>query len=191
MRYVVGEIAAMSAAARTFEPERTLRDQGGRVVERVRADVDDTYLATLFFERGALGQLWWSWALHGEPLDIPGAPAVMGSRGGIRGGEITLEDGRRLALREEFERALSDAERERVFPLGLRDPYAIQQLDWLRAIERGGDPETSGQEGLRDLACAFAILESSALGRQVTVDEVLDGRVDGYQREIDEHYGLV
>ncbi len=157
----------------------------------MRADVDDTYLATLFFERGALGQLWWSWAMRGAPLDIPGAPVIMGSQGAIRGGELIFEDGRRLTLREEFERALTEAERERFFPLGLRDPYAIQQLDWLRAIGRGADPETSGYEGLRDLACAFAILESSALGRQVTIDELLDGMVDGYQREIDEHYDLI
>jgi predicted dehydrogenase len=115
----------------------------------------------------------------------------MGSRGAVRGGDVLLEDGRRLALQEEFERALGEAERGQFFPLGLRDPYAIQQLDWLRSIERGADPETSGREGLRDLACAFAILESSALGRQVSVDEILDGSVDGYQREIDEHYGLL
>jgi 1,5-anhydro-D-fructose reductase (1,5-anhydro-D-mannitol-forming) len=157
----------------------------------VHADVDDTYLATLRFERGALGQLWWSWAMRGAPLDIPGAPAIMGSQGGIRGGELILADGRRLPLREEFERALTDADRELFFPLGLRDPYAIQQLDWLRAIARGADPETSGEEGLRDLACAFAILESSALGRQVTLDKVLDGRFAAYQREIDEHYRLI
>jgi hypothetical protein len=29
------------------------------------------------------------------------------------------------------------------------------------------------------------------LGRQVTLEEMLDGRVDGYQRTIDQHYGLV
>ena len=60
-----------------------------------------------------------------------------------------------------------------------------------QAIARGADPETSGAEGLRDLACAFAILESSALGRQVTLEEMLDGQADSYQREIDEQYGLV
>ena len=129
-------------------------------------------------------------ALRGE-IDIAGAPAIMGSQGAVGGSEVVLEDGQRLPLREEFERALSDADREQFFPLGLRDPYAIQQLDWLRSIERGTDPETSGREGLRDLACAFAILESSALGRQVSMDEILDGSVDGYQREIDEHYDLI
>jgi predicted dehydrogenase len=191
MRYVVGELAALSATTRTIEPLRYLRDHDGRVTQQVRADVDDTYLATLFFERGALGQLWWSWAMRAEPLEVPGAPALSGSQGAIKGGEIILKDGLRLPLNQQFEQSLTDAQREQLFPLGLRDPYAIQQLDWLRAIERRADPETSGREGLRDLACAFAMLESSAIGRQVTIAEVLDGSADVYQREIDEHYRLV
>ncbi len=90
-----------------------------------------------------------------------------------------------------FEQGMTPEKREQFFPLGMRDPYAIQAWDWLQAIERGGDPETSGEEGLRDLAAAFAMLESSALGRQVTLDEVLSGEVSSYQREIDEHYSLV
>jgi 1,5-anhydro-D-fructose reductase (1,5-anhydro-D-mannitol-forming) len=186
-RYVVGEIAAVSAAARTFVPTRYRRDEAGTVFEEVRSEVDDTYMATLAFERGAIGQLWWSWALDQEPLEIEHGPAVLGSKGSIRGGTI-YSGGERMPLMETFERGMTDAEREQFFPLGLTDPCAIQNLDWLRAIERGADPETSGEEGLRDLACAFAILESSALGRQVTQDEVLSGAVNGYQREIDEHY---
>lgn len=189
MRYVVGEVAAVSAAARTFSPTRYRRDARGETIEAVSSEVDDTYMATLAFERGAIGQLWFSWALDQEPLEISGAPAVLGSRGSIRGGTIHA-GGERLPLVETFEARMSDAERERFFPLGLTDPCAIQNLDWLRAIERGGDPETSGEEGLRDLACAFAMLESAALGRQVTQDEVLSGTADAYQREIDEHYGL-
>lgn len=191
LRYVVGEIAAVSATARTFEPVRYIRDVQGRVVEEVHVDVDDTYLATAVFEQGAIGQLLWSWGIHGEPLDLPGAPAVFGSNGSIRDAAVVLDGGQRLSLQEQFEQSMTDDERTRLFPLGLRDPYAIQQLDWLQAIERGGDPETSGQEGLRDLACAFAILESSALGRQVTLREILDHSADTYQREIDAHYGLL
>ena len=74
--------------------------------------------------------------------------------------------------------------------LVLTDPYAIQQLDWLRSIEAGCDPETSGREGLYDLACAFAIPESSQAGRRVTLEEMLSGAVSDYQAEIDRHYGL-
>jgi 1,5-anhydro-D-fructose reductase (1,5-anhydro-D-mannitol-forming) len=189
-RYVVGEIASVSAAARTFSTTRYRRDEAGNVIGEVAPSVDDTYMATLAFERGAIGQLWWSWALEQEALEISGGPAVLGSAGSIRGGTIHA-GGERLPLMQTFEERISDAEREQFFPLGLTDPCAIQNLDWLRAIERGGDPETSGEEGLRDLACAFAMLESSALGRQVTQDEVLSGAVDTYQRAIDEHYGLL
>ncbi len=191
MRYVVGEIAAVGAVARTYEPVRSRRDERGRIVEQVQADVDDTYLSTLVFDRGAIGQLWWSWGLHGEPLDIPGSPVLFGSEGSIRGDELARDDGRCLPLQQEFEQSMTDAERKQFFPLGLRDPFAIQQLDWLRAIEHGTDPETSGVEGLRDLACAFAILKSSTLGRQVTPREILDHSVDAYQRDIDEYYDLL
>ena len=83
---------------------------------------------------------------------------------------------------------MSPAERETFFPLGLTDPYAIQQLDWLQAIEQSHDPETSGREGLHDLACAFAMLESSTLARQVTLAEILAGDVATYQAEIDRYY---
>ena len=190
LRYVVGEIQSVNAVARTFEPLRYLRDEQGNVQEQVHAEVDDTYMATVQFERGAIGQLWWSWAMHGKPVEIGNAPAIMGSKGSLQGGQVVPDDGESKPIAE-LEHAYSDAEREQFFPLGLRDPFAIQQLEWLRAIEKGTDPETSGYEGLRDLACAFAILESSALGRAVMLDEILEGRVDGYQRSIDEHYGLV
>jgi predicted dehydrogenase len=191
MRAVVGEVAAVSATARTFEPVRYVRDLAGNTGERVEADVDDTYLATVEFEQGGVGQLWWSWAMHGGSLEIPGTPALMGTKGSIRAGEVVRDDGEREPLQSLFEQGMSAEDRERFFPLGLRDPYAISQLDWLRGIEEGRDPETSGREGLYDLACAFAMLESSAIRRQVTLQEVLDGSVDTYQRPIDEHYGLV
>ena len=190
-RYVVGELRAVGAMARTFEPRRALRDADGNVIEWVDAQVDDTYLATLDFERGAIGQLWWSWALSQDDLAIPGGPAIFGSKGAIRDGQIISADGTRRPLHETFQAEMTPEEREQFFPLGLTDPCAIENLDWLRGIEQGRDPETSGEEGMRDLACAFAMLESSALGRTVTQDEVLSGAVDTYQREIDEHYGLV
>ena len=92
---------------------------------------------------------------------------------------------------ERFERDLDAASRERFFPLGLRDTYAILQLEWLRGMAAGGQgPETDGEEGLHDLAAAYGILESSLAGRAVALEEVLAGRVDAYQRVIDEHYGF-
>jgi hypothetical protein len=63
-------------------------------------------------------------------------------------------------------------------------------LDWLRAIERGGQPETDGEEGVRDVAAAMGIIESSEIGRRVALDELLRGEVEAYQEEINRHYGL-
>lgn len=190
LRYIFGEVAWISAVAKMFEPTRRHRDDAGNVVQTAPANVDDTYMAVAGFENDAIGQLLWSWAGHGDDLPIPGAPAFFGSKGSIKGGELVDDNGNRESLIERFERDLSDTQRAEFFPQGLTDPYAIQQLDWLQSIESGTDPETSGREGLYDLACAFGMLESSALKRQVTIDEVLSGAASVYQQEINEHYGL-
>ena len=195
VRYVCGEVAAVSGTVRTFEPTRYLHGdpEAGPSVE---ANVDDTYLATVTCEGGALAQLMWSWGGHGEETPIPGAPVFYGSEGCIKGGEIILDDGRRRNLQETFwaeaEASLLDSQFPLVGPneTRLTDPFAIQQYDWLEAIDRGGQPETDGLEGLRDLAAAFGMIESSLLGRTVTLAELLSGEVSGYQEEIDDHFGL-
>jgi predicted dehydrogenase len=76
------------------------------------------------------------------------------------------------------------------FPLGLSDDFALNQHDWLEAIRHKREPETSGREGLRDLAAAFAVLESGRAGRTVEVDEVLSGELREHQRPIDERFGF-
>ncbi len=191
LRYVFGEVDWVSATARTFEPTRYLRDEKGNVTETVRANVDDTYLATVGFENAAIGQLLWSWAGRGAALEIPDGPVFFGSEGCIRGSQLFDKQGKQTALLDHFETHLDPNQRQQFFPLGFSDPYAIQQWDWLQSITQGKDPETSGQEGLHDLACAFAMLESSVARRQVKLQEILAGSVDGYQREIDAYYGLL
>jgi hypothetical protein len=76
---------------------------------------------------------------------------------------------------------------ERWFPGGFEDPFGLELLDWLKAIEDPDrTPEVDGVGGLRDLAVAYSVLESSVLGQQVLVDDVASGQVNEYQREIDE-----
>jgi 1,5-anhydro-D-fructose reductase (1,5-anhydro-D-mannitol-forming) len=190
LRYIFGEVAWVSAVARTFEPIRYRRDDEGNILEQVPATVDDTFLAVASFENEALAQLLWSWAGHGPALEIPHAPYFYGSEGCIRGEDLVDNKGNSTALLGHFEHGMSAEERERFFPYGLTDVFALNQLDWLQAIERGADPETSGREGLYDLACAFGVLESSVARRQVTLNEVLSGVANQYQSEIDSHYGL-
>jgi predicted dehydrogenase len=76
------------------------------------------------------------------------------------------------------------------FPLGITNSFALSQHDWLQAIRQRCQPETSGREGLRDLAAAYAILESAQARRTVEVAEVYDGSLREYQRPIDQHFGI-
>lgn len=190
LRYVMGEVRTVQALARTFEPERTWKE-GDRVTQRTKCNVDDTYFALATFDANAVAQLLWSWGGHGVALPLPGLPAYYGSAGCVQGNQLIRDDGSREDLTARFAREVKSADRERFFPLGLDDGYAILQLEWLRAIEAGGKIETSGSDGLHDLAAAYGILESAQLGRPVTLDEVLASRVDAYQREIDQHYQLI
>ena len=190
LRYILGEVAWVSADARTLEPVRYLDDLEGNVTATVTCDTDDTYLAIIGFESGAVANLMWSVAAHGEEFKVPDGPVFYGSEGCIKGDELIRDDGLREPLVDYFEAHMSDEERERFFPFGLTDSGALQQLDWLQAIERGTSPEVDGEEGLRNAACGFAVLESATLGRRVTLEEVLSGEVATFQAEIDAHYGL-
>jgi predicted dehydrogenase len=173
IRYVFGPIDWVSAVTRILEPVRVHRDADGKALETVRPDVDDTYLALVGFENDAIGQMLWSWALRGEPLAIEGLPAFYGSKGCIKGETILYDDGRRESLYERFEVDASPETRRGFYPFDTRDPFALLQYDWLQAIEKGWEPETSGEEGLVDLACAFALQESAARGCRVRVRDVM------------------
>jgi hypothetical protein len=49
----------------------------------------------------------------------------------------------------------------------------------------------TGAVARRDVALVYALFESDRAGRPVTIDEVESSTVDAYQREIDEHLGLL
>ena len=94
-------------------------------------------------------------------------------------------------VRAAFEASLSEGEREAFFPRGIVDAVTLELLDFVTALRDGRPPEIDGLEGLRDMAVAEAIYESDAARRPVTLTDVLEGRVDAYQRPIDEHWRLV
>ena len=189
LRMLCGEVESVAAFARVFEPTRYLRDAAGDVVDTVECDADDAFMAVASFESGAIAQLSFAFAGHGEPLSTSG-PILYGSRGCIKGETLMLDGEAPTTLDAYFARH-GAADVETLFPLGLSDAFALLLRDWLTAIRDGHTPETGGEEGLRDLAASFAIVEASAAGRSVTLAEVLSGAVDGYQRELDERYGLL
>lgn len=190
LRHLVGEIDEIGAVTRVFERKRYTRDADGNVTQEVDCDVDDAFFASMQFASGAIGQMSFTWAGHGEMTNLPQGLLLYGSKGVIKGDRLGLDGGREHSLKALFEEQADPALKERYFPYGLRDTFAIGALDFLRGIGEGRDPETSGEEGVRDLAASYAICESSALGRPVKVQDVYDGEVDRYQAEINRHYGL-
>jgi predicted dehydrogenase len=190
LRYVLGEVEWIYGDGRILEPTRYRWDDQGNVLEQVSCTADDTYAALVGLESGAMANMLWSIASRGEEFKVPGGTVIYGSEGCIKGGELIREDGLRAPLVDYFEAEMSDEERERFFPMGLRDGFALEQLGWLRAVASGTKPEVDGEEGLRDAACGYAVLESAALGRRVTLEEVLSGEVDAYQAQINAHYDI-
>ncbi len=67
----------------------------------------------------------------------------------------------------------------------------VEIADFLGAALDGRAPEVDGLGGLRAVADVYAVLESGVLGREVTVAEVLDGSVQGYQVDINRALGLL
>lgn len=191
-RYVAGEIDKVAGQVRVLEAKRHTRDSDGNVIASTDCDADDTTFASFVTDRGVVGNLTASWSGHGEPLLTGGGrgTAYYGSGGSVIGSDVTSDDDTRHQLDEVYDSQCPDEERDAHFPLGLTDSFALNQHDWLDAIRRKREPETSGREGLRDLAAAFSVLESDRVGRTVEVEEVLRGELREYQRPIDEKYGL-
>jgi predicted dehydrogenase len=189
LRYSLGEVDWVSAEVRAFEPVRYLRDSEGEILDSVDCEVDDSYFAIAGLRNGAVAHMMWSIAGYGDDFRTPGL-VIYGSEGCIQGAEIIARDGRRDDLVNLFNAAATKADLESFFPQGLQDAAALQQLDWLTAIEKGATPEVDGAEGLRDVACCFAVLESAHAGRRVTIQDVLSGKESAFQKEIDEHYGF-
>jgi predicted dehydrogenase len=89
-----------------------------------------------------------------------------------------------------FDGNADQAIKDRFFPKGIKSFFTLEMLDFLNALRSGGQMETSGEEGLRDLAVCFAALESSLRGRKVRVSDILSGRSARYEREINAYHKI-
>ncbi|MEO2023503.1 MAG: hypothetical protein ABGX05_16900, partial [Pirellulaceae bacterium] len=114
-----------------------------------------------------------------------------GSKGRAVGPLFFGADGQEQPLADLYASGASPEQQATDFPLALDDSFALTQHDWLEAIRTQSQPQTSGREGLRDLACAFSILESDMAGRRVEVNEVLNGDLGSYQDPINEHFQIL
>ena len=195
IRMFFGEVDHVYAELRGFLPD------GANTVREGR---ENTAIVTYGFASGLVGSWSWSAGLSGAAasnLNIYGSAGSLSDTGThsmyavyhlfMDGGELKTADGQTLSLEELKERYLKDItpeERERAFPGGVTDEFAIELHDFFEAVRSGGRPEVGGEEGLGTLALALAVYESGWTGEAVKVADILSGARHAYQDEIDAHW---
>jgi predicted dehydrogenase len=190
VRHLMGPIAEVSAYTAVLEPERFDRDQYGNVTATAGNEVEDAFFANLKFANGAIGTTFGGWGGHGAASGFGKGVTIYGAQGSLQGDEVSLDSGLRGTTTDLYARGAGAEAKATAFPEGIRDAFALEMLDFVRAIGASTEMEASGEEGVLDLATSYAVLESAAINKPVTVDEVLNGTVDAYQAEIDAHYGI-
>jgi predicted dehydrogenase len=196
IRYLFGDVIRLYGEARTWSDDFYTKPDG----QRVQSDVEDTWTATMYFESGLVGVWSWSKALPGRSFR---KATYYGTEGSIEEDEmfhpfqsdaiITDKEGKQTSLRDlsiQYLLSLSEAERERLFPGGILETVTIECWDFVDAVAKRRPPDVDGWEGLKAKAISMAILESSVAGRSVTMDEVISGKADAYQRPLNERWGI-
>lgn len=190
IRHVAGEVKSVSAQTAVLEPRRHILNAQGQRVQTIDCDADDTYFAQFTTSQGVTGNMFASWGGHGGVTLSGDGVVYYGSKGNVTGDRVTFDGAKSASLADLYAQGESATQQQWAFPHGLSDSFALSQLDWLEAIRLKRQPQTDGSEGLRDLAAAFAILESAQLRRPVEVAEVFDGQLREYQKPIDAAYGV-
>lgn len=178
---------------------------------RFQATAEDAAYAVITFASGAVAHYLEEHAAHGKGLwsrQIYGSAGSMDMPNDRTGRILTLyqgrdqviDDQRILDLVPDFRLDKATATLfggERLwrydFPFEHVDRklVAVEYADFAAGILGENPVEVDVDQGTRSVALTYAILESGALGRAVTVDEVLSEKVSAYQHEIDQGLGLL
>ena len=188
-RFHLGPVRELYAGVEAFHPTRYGKPD--TLEEPIEVDVEDTTAALLWFENGVLGQ--WA-ATSAAPGHTFSQRIVYGDQGSIRWGEglksrteeIPIEQ-----LTEQYRASLGSEEDERLFPRGITETVATELYEFISAILYGTPLETDGIEGYRAEAISIALYESAYLNRPVTLAEVENLQIEGYQARINEGLGIV
>ncbi|MDE0221209.1 MAG: Gfo/Idh/MocA family oxidoreductase [Spirochaetaceae bacterium] len=177
--------------------------------ERFAVDAEDAVYATLRFANGAAGQYvsdhasrglrQWRRALYGSegavelPPDRSGHPFALDRNGERHGGGDLLEWVPEFRLEEVTARLFGGellVGYELEFPAIDRKLIAVEYAELARAAADGAPVEVDVEQGMRAVAVSYAMLESAACGKPVTVEDVMTGAVRAYQEPIDDAAGL-
>lgn len=220
VQYYLGEFDQIYGRGLIAEPVRrrrarpeldleSYRTRFATMPETVAATGEDSVIALYRMQSGVMVQFsyvpsgpgfsYFQRSLHGRqgslvaPGDRNGRPVVVRLEGREIAGADLLAELPDFRMNEVTERLYGRGGVVYDWPFPRVDAahLAIELHDFGEAILQGRAPEVDGQLGMTAVAAIYAAYESAWLGRAVTMDEVLAGRVAGYQAEIDAALGLV
>ncbi len=197
VRYLFGECEQVYAELRASSPGR----------DAILHERENAGVVVLTFASGVVGT--WCWS-----LDAPGhetrSIVFYGSEGSVEDTgysdrmaffklfqgpcELRQRDGSYLGMEElqdKYRAALAPGALEVLFPHGVEEPFALELWDFFDAVLTNRAPEVDGWEGLRTLAVAEAVYESSLEGKAVAVKDILEGKAGtSWQTDIDDYWSL-
>jgi predicted dehydrogenase len=195
IRYLFGDVDTVYARVEQLEQRKT--NKNGKIIKDWQ---EDTWVATINFKNGVIGTWTVTWSAPGQGFSHVFYYGTEGSlqdhdvfHGPWGNAELTLKDGTKKPFEEiikEYMATLSDDEKNRLFPLGFTNGVHIECYDFLDAIQNGREPEVTGEVGMRAKAICESIYESAYCGQAVKYDDVLSGKINAYQSQIDNFWGL-
>ncbi|MGB1748823.1 MAG: Gfo/Idh/MocA family protein, partial [Dehalococcoidia bacterium] len=220
MMYYMGDVEEVFAVSKVWEPKRYKGDRIGvanfydhwknEVPDEIDADAEDMVISTIKFKNGAIGQWTSFYAAHGEAMNYA---MIYGSKGSMRpakqrrGDPLSVTvDGQGLITGDDVLELVPDFHIDelpaRLFGsdrLGSYDtPFedadrflvALEYYELGQCIADGTTPEVDAYVGRKDLAVCNAALESSVLGRPVTIEEIENEETAEYEKSINAHWNI-
>jgi len=221
IRYYMGDVRTVWGESRLHEKIRHNPHGTGpggfyamyqnQFPDQIEATGDDALYAMITFQSGAICQWIHDHAGHGRPMHqrvVYGSAGSLVSPGDRNGRPLVLHlDG---GVTIENEAILDHAPSYRLNPLAAElwggervwtysfefnetdaRIMALEYHELGTCVLTGAKPEVDGDTARRALALNYAPFEAGRLGRPVTTEEMISGRADPYQREIDVELGLL
>jgi len=197
MRYWFGEVD--SVYARVEQMYDRPHNKNGKLVNSA---MEDFWTSIFNFKSGLVGT--WSWTTSAPGKGFTHL-TMSGTKGSIidsdvfhpaafqANGECQLVDGTSYnmpRLQELYLETLSQRKQDLLFPYGITGGVTLELWDFIDALSKGRPVEIDAEEGLRSKAISEAVYESGKSGQVVKVADVLSGKIDGYQRDVDRAWKL-
>ena len=172
-----------------FRQTRSLKPIDPTTMEEpIEATVEDTTAAILEFDNGVIG----TWLVsRAAPGTVDRSNVIYGSKGAIYWGDGIYNNNHeqiytKKSLAAAYLESLTPEEKNIVFPYGVMDTLSVEWCQHFNALNGIREVEVTAEVGLNAMAVPMAIYESAVTGAPVLIEDVLDMKVETYQKQLND-----